>query len=156
MNKKCSTCKIVKTLDNFTKKTSSPDGLQYRCKSCFSLSSGAHYIERNKDPEFRKKQSKKTASIHKKNPNHYKNLHLLRSYGISLDEFKDMLIKQHNKCGICRDELIKPVVDHCHETGKVRKLLCYKCNILLGQARDNVNILANAISYLKEYQNETN
>ena len=39
-------------------------------------------------------------------------------------------------------------IDHCHETGKIRGILCHLCNNLLGNARDNTTILASAIDYL--------
>lgn len=51
-------------------------------------------------------------------------------------------------CAICGDEGVKLVVDHCHDTNKVRGLLCYRCNTLLGQARDDISILLSAVIYL--------
>jgi len=55
-------------------------------------------------------------------------------------------------CGITESELGRKLdVDHCHETGKVRGVLCNSCNSVLGHARDNVEILQAAINYLKEY-----
>ena len=58
---------------------------------------------------------------------------------------------QENKCAICGSVLSdtnKAFVDHCHNTKKVRGLLCAKCNTLLGMAKDDVSILQNAITYL--------
>ena len=72
-------------------------------------------------------------------------------YGLSQEEYKNMFIAQDNKCAICGRSFSdrKAYVDHCHETGKVRGLLCTQCNTLLGMARDSVEILGNAINYLK-------
>jgi len=75
-------------------------------------------------------------------------------YGISLKDYEDMLGSQDGKCAICSSTETKRkkaeyfIVDHDHSTGKVRGLLCDKCNKLLGAARDNINTLENAIAYL--------
>ena len=60
-------------------------------------------------------------------------------------------IKQNNKCLICETDLnnVRKCVDHCHKTNKVRGVLCNSCNAVLGFARDDINILNNAINYLK-------
>ena len=62
-----------------------------------------------------------------------------------------MYIDQAGLCGICKrpdSSGIKLSVDHCHQTGKVRGLLCGNCNRALGLFRDNINLLTNAVSYL--------
>jgi len=57
---------------------------------------------------------------------------------------------QKGRCLICTKIPTKQlVVDHCHTTGKVRGLLCDKCNFLLGLANDQINVLQNAIAYLE-------
>lgn len=75
-------------------------------------------------------------------------------YGITLEQYNEMLLKQNNQCAICHKyntALQKPLfVDHDHKTGKVRGLLCTKCNFMLGAIQDSVNILKYAIKYLKE------
>ena len=67
-------------------------------------------------------------------------------------EYKHLFVKQDNKCAICGESFdsVIPVVDHNHNTGIVRGLLCSKCNTLLGMAKDNISILENAIIYLKK------
>lgn len=78
--------------------------------------------------------------------------HLTRKYGITIQERDDLFAAQGHRCKICAGS--KPggrgdwAVDHCHETGIVRGILCYNCNLLLGFARDNQNILGAAIHYL--------
>ena len=67
-----------------------------------------------------------------------------------------MLESQNNKCAICEEDFFIAskrgiFIDHCHTTGITRKLLCLRCNTILGMSKDNVNILNNAIKYLKEY-----
>ena len=63
-----------------------------------------------------------------------------------------MLENQKHRCAIC-DEIPKKTftIDHCHTTGVVRELLCNSCNVLLGNAKDNISILERAISYLKKH-----
>lgn len=81
---------------------------------------------------------------------------LKRVYNLSLLEYKTMLENQNNQCKICKkvfdNEALNtiPHVDHNHITGKIRGLLCHKCNSLLGYSNDNINILDEAIKYLKE------
>ena len=76
----------------------------------------------------------------------------LKKYNITSKEFNDFYHKQNGACGICKipqNKLKKALyVDHCHTTGKVRGLLCGHCNFLLGHAKDNIAILAEAIKYL--------
>lgn len=75
-------------------------------------------------------------------------------YGLSQQEYEDMLRVQGGKCAICLTE--KPGgqggfnVDHCHTTGKVRGLLCTTCNFGLGQFKDSTAYLKSAIIYLEK------
>jgi Recombination endonuclease VII len=86
---------------------------------------------------------------------------LKRQYGISLDDYLLMIENQNNTCAICKKEetaklkgIVKKLsVDHDHKTGKVRKLLCDSCNVLLARAKEDPEILSNAITYLKEFSN---
>lgn len=156
MNKICAKCKKEKDLLLFSKNSSSKDGYQHWCKPCVSINSTSYYSKKNLDASFRKAQTIKSAAIKKKYPEVYKNSELKRTYGIDFNTYQAMFSGQNGHCAICQDQMTSPCVDHCHVTGNVRKLLCRKCNTLLGQARENISILENAISYLKEFQNETN
>lgn len=71
-------------------------------------------------------------------------------YRITLKDYNKLLINQNNKCFICGgvDDKKTLSVDHDHRTGKVRGLLCIRCNRLLGYARDNPTILHSAELYL--------
>ena len=74
-------------------------------------------------------------------------------YGISLEQYDALLAAQNNSCAICGSDKANSTgarfhVDHCHTTGKVRGLLCYKCNSVLGYANDDQRILAKAMLYL--------
>lgn len=87
----------------------------------------------------------------------------LRSkFGISLAEYNEMLSAQNDVCAICerpesmvdrrRGQVRRLAVDHCHNTGEVRGLLCSACNTSLGQMRDDVNALQRMIDYLLKAQ----
>lgn len=78
----------------------------------------------------------------------------LRRYGLTPLNYDDLLSKQEGKCAICKnvpkeDKLKRTFhIDHCHSTGIVRGLLCSHCNLMLGFAKDNSEILKEAIVYL--------
>ena len=70
-----------------------------------------------------------------------------------MEDLDNMKKEQNNKCLICERE-DKLVVDHNHDSGEVRGLLCSHCNKLLGCARENTQTLKNAISYLNSFEKE--
>lgn len=75
-------------------------------------------------------------------------------YGLTRDEYEAMLEAQDNRCPICErsfDE-VKPHIDHCHDTGRVRGVLCGNCNPGLGLFADDVDRLERATRYLYENQ----
>ena len=84
------------------------------------------------------------------------NRYLLRTYGITWQQYTDMLEQQQHVCAICGGEgfvmkehhKMKLVVDHCHTTGVVRGLLCHNCNRALGLLKDSRESLTNAMHYL--------
>lgn len=80
-------------------------------------------------------------------PSKYK----LKSYNLTIDEWLLLKERQENKCAICKQEFSStPCVDHDHKTGKVRGLLCQKCNKIMGQFNDNVSTFQNAVIYLTQ------
>lgn len=75
--------------------------------------------------------------------------HLLKKYGITQQQRAAMVLAQGGRCALC-DEIPKVlVVDHCHETGVIRGMLCIRCNLGLGRFGDNVEGLKRAIAYLE-------
>lgn len=87
------------------------------------------------------------------NPEREKYRHVTQ-FGITKDDFLEMMKKQEDRCAICRIHVSEYKtrkrfsVDHDHVTGKVRGLLCGLCNTMLGQAQDNPEVLRAAITYL--------
>ena len=94
-----------------------------------------------------------------KGPAWERNKFLKRTYGISLEDYKRMWNEQQGSCAICgRSETrlqngkAKALsVDHNHITGKIRRLLCYRCNVGLGLFNESEDILIKASAYLREY-----
>lgn len=73
-------------------------------------------------------------------------------YGIRLRDAWQMLESQNFECGLCREDLFEPEnVDHDHITGKVRSILCNRCNVMIGLAHEDVRILTRAIDYLVKH-----
>lgn len=92
---------------------------------------------------------------------HYRSRKLLErnnwlrtKYGINNDIYNQMFADQEGKCKICSkhqsEEKVALAVDHCHETGKIRGLLCDVCNRGIGYFKEDIESLQNAIDYLKE------
>lgn len=90
----------------------------------------------------------------RKNKDKRRHYALKENYGIGLDQYNDMLKQQNECCKICnqhKDLFDRALaVDHCHATGKVRGLLCKNCNMMLGKAKERIDVLKAAIKYLEE------
>lgn len=69
-----------------------------------------------------------------------------KKYGMTIAEMETLLNK--DKCDICSCILKKKYIDHCHESGEVRGVLCLNCNVALGHFKDNIATLTAAINYL--------
>jgi hypothetical protein len=71
----------------------------------------------------------------------------MKRYGITEEEYEAIKVSQAGVCAICSsDEEL--VVDHCHENGHIRGLLCKQCNGALGMFKDNIQTMQRAIGYL--------
>ena len=108
----------------------------------------------HEDAEYREKLKAKTRQYNQRHPEK-KFFQHLSEFGLTLDDYNQMLESQNYRCAICGDEgnqenrFRKLSIDHDHKNGKVRGLLCSHCNFMLGQAKDDVEILQNAILYLE-------
>lgn len=76
---------------------------------------------------------------------------LKRKFGISVEDYESMLAWQGGVCGICKNPPLQRrlAVDHDHQTGEVRGLLCMSCNISIGHMQNDVAVLSSAIAYLE-------
>ena len=159
--KTCSLCDETKLAEHFHSAPTSRDGLQSRCKACQSKLY-SEWAKRNPDKrrekhkEWRNKNraslNKRQREWHRSNPGKSAEYELKKNYGLAPGTFAKMLAAQDGKCAICRTEpngKRRFHVDHCHDTGAVRGLLCSNCNLLIGHAKHSEVILGAAIVYLK-------
>jgi hypothetical protein len=129
------------------------------CQQCYNKQS---LKRRSLDPEFRKKAADRTRKWALDNPERVyildANKHLQKRYGITLNDYYKMLDDQKGLCAICKKpetvitkkRVSRLSVDHCHATGKIRGLLCTKCNKVLGAFNDSIELFQSAIKYLGE------
>lgn len=79
-----------------------------------------------------------------------------KTYGITREQYDKMRKEQNDSCAICGEHESnmrqRLAVDHCHETLKVRGLLCLKCNLGIGCLRDDINIINRAAEYLESHK----
>ena len=111
---------------------------------------GVWYHSVNKEERNRKAKEKRDAD-----PDKQKNRKLLQKFGITLEQYKDMLTEQNGLCKICGNpEIIEGrglAVDHNHVTGKVRGLLCFKCNVTIGHIeKTGIEVLHKMLAYLEK------
>ena len=151
--KRCSHCKETKTLDQFYKAAKGSKGRHSYCNPCQTIRQREW---RAKNPEKSRKRSreanKRLRALH---PERYRDSQLRSLYGIGVAEWQEMHDAQNGVCLICAEPPGKSGraknlhVDHCHETGRVRGLLCTRCNTALGLFRDNPDLLRLATAYLE-------
>lgn len=180
ISKTCYSCGELKLFKEFGKNKSKKDGLCTECKVCAvknSTRARKKVTEIHGIDELRRRRSKEARDYYAKykhlpdfvkkrrsSPENHRKTHLKKMYNMSLDDYEKMLLECHGVCSICKKpETSKPtvlkstkltrllVVDHNHETGKIRGLLCDKCNRGLGYFKENIINLKEAIKYLKKH-----
>lgn len=100
----------------------------------------------------REKSNQHARDYRAKNPNKVRSFNLKKTYGITLDQFNDLFRLQGSVCAICKGGESTGKnwhVDHCHNTDKIRGILCHSCNLMIGHAEDNTKTLLAAVEYLK-------
>jgi hypothetical protein len=127
--KLCNLCKQEKDLSLFSVDSRSKSGYQTRCKECQSV-------------------------VKKEMALYYRTKHLEYKYGITHEDYEAMLEQQGSKCAICGieekyAENARLCVDHNHDTGEVRGLLCKKCNQAIGLFQDNPEFCEAGGRYLR-------
>jgi len=134
--KRCSHCRQVKSVEEFTRHKSNKDGLSCYCRPCKRVMAKKY----NKQPRVVRQ---------------IRDRQLQRAYGITLEDYNLLYDQQKGMCALCgktgkrfglRDGLH---VDHNHKTNRVRGLLCNTCNRGMGLLQDNPVILERAVEYLR-------
>ena len=143
----CYRCDSAKPLSEFAKDRSTKTGLSAYCRDCRGkMKTEQDNRKRRIDPEWREMMKEKD-----------RNRYYKRTYGISLAEYDELLEHQKGVCAICGKENNtnygrahngRLCVDHCHESGEIRGLLCGSCNAALGHFKDNKDLLKKAMKYL--------
>ena len=168
MDKQCKRCGEVKSLDDFYRHEGCRDGVRPECKAC-NLAAKARRHAANPEPA-----RERTRRWQEENPDRYRakaaayaadgrkalsnrRHHLKKKYGITLEAYDDTLAEQGGVCAICsRDPRpdISLHVDHNHETGELRGLLCFSCNVTVGHVREDHDHLTAIARYLHEHDPE--
>jgi hypothetical protein len=142
--KKCSTCKEEKDLSEFHKSSRSVDGYGYRCISC-DRAARVNYREKNRE-RFLEKAREVNWKVR---------------FGITREDYDRMLKEQGGRCAVCKttnpngptsnsNKMKNFSVDHCHQTGAIRGLLCTACNRGIGLLGDTVEAILEALRYLQK------
>lgn len=148
--KQCAKCKSEKPRNEFYKDKVLKDGLTSYCKACIkSASIQWGQQNRNRKNTREKKRRDENPRINKETP--------LRRFNLTTEDYSALSDFQEGVCAICKKpetvarkgKLKRLAIDHDHSTGRIRGLLCAKCNSMLGLAQDDVSILENAIKYLR-------
>lgn len=147
--KRCQRCKETKPLDQFFGHKGSWDGKQTMCKPC-QTKRHQQWVEENREQVNRYARER-----YKKEPDRYADYDRKKKYGLPAGRYIEMLAEQGGVCAICKspDPGARAFhVDHCHDTGAVRGLLCGKCNNGIGQLQHSETILLSAIDYLRNHK----
>jgi hypothetical protein len=175
----CNACKGEFPASSFHKASTTTRGYQYKCKSCVSIADKSPTPEMRQrklkqlkewvsnNPDKRKEQKRrhyeknkdkidqKAKDWYENNKERYVNNALLRKYGVTLEQYNLLREQQNFSCAICeeREDVVgkKLVVDHSHATGRIRKLLCAKCNVGLGMLKDSPDIMERAAKYVRDH-----
>lgn len=149
----CTKCNKEKYIEEFSFRNKSKGILHRVCKECHKVVAQKHYIRnknkyKNRARTWSQNNKKDRASI-------LRNSDLRRKYNMTIDDYMLMDTQQKGKCAICNTKCRSKrilCVDHCHETGKVRGLLCLGCNTALGNFKDDIVLLEKAIIYLEKHR----
>lgn len=150
--KRCSGCQAELPFERFGIDQSTKDGHAYRCLAC-QRERYRTYYRKNRDK--RKADARAWKERNKEHIKVYRRSLTLKRYGLDESGFAALLLAQGNACAICRKTPPEDLkrrwhVDHDHETGQVRAVLCGKCNVLIGMADESPEVLQSAIAYLSE------
>jgi len=169
--KVCPKCLTEKINSEFVKDKRNKNGVGSYCHSCQSVYGKSYRKDnpRNEEEDERRREAnnpgarlRNVALWHKNNPTKVKDTqrktHYKLSYGMPLWEIEQRVEKQDYLCAICKRQTkglgrgkYGLCVDHNHNTGQIRELLCGQCNLGLGYFYENPEALRKAAEYLEKY-----
>src|SRR5882762_5639324 len=132
--KTCLKCKTLKPLTDFQRHTHTRDRLRHECRGCTAT------YQKSKRTDYRGAALRRHA--------------LKKNFGITPAQYDQMFAEQKGRCAICKvdksgtEHSAFLCVDHDHETGDVRGLLCHQCNTGIGMLKDDPSLLRRAVKYL--------
>ena len=130
--KRCPACQTVKPVSEFGKDKNRRDGRYHTCRPCVR----DYYVTKEKHARKARRPELRARELYKR-------------YGLSVEAYATMVAGQKGMCAICSQTSDKPlVVDHDHVTGKIRGLLCGRCNLGIGLFDDDPIRLWTAMSYV--------
>lgn len=156
--KQCTTCGVLKPASEFYREPNNKDGLRGSCTSCHKVARRAWYV-RNREAVIAKVRRWQRANPERFNaqqrqhreryPLQLRQLHLRRKYGMTLDDYDNLLAAQDGGCAICADRPRDGRSMHVDHKGEVvRGILCVRCNNALGQFKDDPELMLRAAEYL--------
>ena len=152
MIKRCPKCCKDKSLNEYSKDKSKADGLCFYCKVCCSKYA-KEWRTRDIEASRLKEKEWRNNNRDKVRESRYK-----WRYGISRSDKNQLLESQGNKCATCSRTTPGGIghwhTDHDHKTGKVRGILCNRCNLVLGNVEDSEELLMNLCSYLNKHAHD--
>lgn len=126
--KRCARCGETKPLDQFYGQKRGAMGRHSWCKICYG--------------NYKRENGRADVS-----PETKRRWNLSSRYGMTEEDFTEMVAKQGGVCAICGKSMNRPCIDHDHATGVVRGVLCHRCNIIIG-GWDDADIRKRALEYL--------
>jgi Recombination endonuclease VII len=143
-NKTCSKCNQTLCVSNFRFDKSKKSGYHSNCRSC--------ELAQKQTPEFKAKRSIRLKKEWQEMSRLERyEIKLKQFYNLSLSDYQGLYAAQKGCCGICQKTFSEfaMFVDHDHESGKIRGLLCRTCNCAIGMLGDDLKGLMRAVDYLK-------
>jgi hypothetical protein len=133
--KVCTICKVEKPLTEYSRRGGKEFGIKSACTDCGRVRARSYWAKNPLPKEIQRERN------------------LQNGFGIGIKEYNEMLELQNGCCAICGVNSCASgrnfAVDHNHQTGKIRGLLCKFCNTALGQFKDDTTVLQKAIQYLE-------
>jgi hypothetical protein len=139
-----------------------PEGMK-GCSQCSSILPREDFYSsktRGGEPKLHSWCKECVNRRYKENPLKWKRSHLMREYGITVEQFNEMVSIQRGRCPLCTNKFDSSKktttahVDHDHATGDVREVLCQKCNMVLGLVKENEDTLRRMITYLQKHKHK--